>query len=163
MLENTPNHNAGDDPDRIGSRPAGLTIADAITLVQGWHDLRQKRRDALTSALRAACRIAETHPAAFELTPATLNARVLAKPSELHGIKAPAMATVRANLRYTMRRLGLLQARASLSPAWDALRASLPARAAVTLTRFLEYHSHAGIAPNAVSDATFAALSLIHI
>ena len=80
---------------------------------------------------------------------------MLCKPPQLFGISATSMATVRSNTRFAMRRLGRLEPRAPLDADWRSLRDGLPSRAAITLTRFIEFHSREGIPPSTVSDASF--------
>ena len=144
--ENTPPSN---DP------PPVPTVAEAIATVATWDALSTERRRGLTSSLRAIARIAETDPTLLRLCPAELNAKVLGKAPQLYGLSATSIATVRSHVRYIMRRLGLLDPRPTLTPAWTELRVRLSPRALMTLTRFLEYHSVAGVPPAEVSDETF--------
>lgn len=144
--ENTPPSN---DP------PATPTVAEAIAIVSSWDTLSIERRRGLISSLRAVARIAETDPGTLRLSPAELNAKVLGRPPQLFGLSATSMATVRSNVRYIMRRLDLLDPRPTLTPAWSELRARLSPRVLMTLTRFIQYHSTAGILPTEVSDDSF--------
>ena len=134
-----------------------LTVADSITIVFGWRDLAEPRRQALVSALRTIARIAETDPRMLVLSPFVMNDTVLAKASQIYGVSATTMATIRSNLRFIMRRLGLLKPRTALAPEWLVLRQRLDHRSATTLTRLMEFHSLSGILPAAVSDVSFAA------
>ncbi|MFT2095734.1 tyrosine-type recombinase/integrase [Acidiphilium multivorum] len=144
--QNTP---PGNDP------PAAPTVAEAIAIVATWDKLPIERRRGMTSSLRAIARIAETDAGTLRLCPTELNERVLGKAPQLYGLSADSMATVRSHTRYVMRRLNLLDTRPPLSPAWAALRDRLPRRTSVTLTRFVEFHSRAGILPADVSNETF--------
>ncbi len=144
--ESTP---PGNDP------PAVPTVGDAIAIVANWDELPIERRRGLASSLRAVARIAETDPATLRLCPAELNANVLGKSPQLFGLSATSMATVRSHVRFVMLRLGLLDRRPTLTPAWTELRARLSPRVLMTLTRFIEYHSTAGILPADVSDESF--------
>lgn len=135
--------------------PFAPTISDAIAIVHSWDRLSVERRRGLISSLRTVARIAEADPATLSLSPAELNAKVLAKASQLYGISATSMATTRSNVRYVMRRLDLLEQRAVLDEDWAALREGLPSRAATTLTRLIEFHSRQGIPPSGVTDNTF--------
>lgn len=139
----------GNDP------PPAPTVAEAIAIVASWDTLPIERRRSLTSSLRTIARIAETDQATLRLCPAELNAKVLGKPPQLFGLSADSMATVRSHVRYIMRRLGLLDPRPTLTPAWSELRARLSPRVLMTLTRFIEFHSVAGLLPSEVSDETF--------
>lgn len=156
MFEHPDNERQDNDPGASEPSMEAPTVAAAIAIVATWLDLSCERRGALTSSLRTIARIGETDVAFLRLTPKELNAKILGKPSELYGISAPAMATVRSCLRYVMRRLKVLVNRTPLNEPWAALRRRIPARTAVPLTRFFEFHSRAGIAPEAVADATFA-------
>lgn len=141
-------------PGNVGSQPP--TVAEAIVAVQTWADLPKKRRDVLVSALRTACRIAEAAPSALRFTPEALNAKVLVRPSEVYGVKAPAMATVRTHLRFILRRLGLLERLPPISTEWEALCRRLGPRRAATFARIAAYCSSRQIPPSKVSDAVYA-------
>ncbi|KDM66816.1 tyrosine-type recombinase/integrase [Acidiphilium sp. JA12-A1] len=149
MLKYPENPSPGNDP------PPAPTVAEAIAIVASWDTLSIERRRGLTSSLRAIARIAESDPATLRLCPAELNAKVLGRAPQLYGLSATSMATVRSHVRYAMRRLGLLDTRPTLTPAWAELRRHLAPRVLMTLTRFLAYHSVAGVLPAEVSDETF--------
>ena len=149
MTEYPENAPPGNDP------PAAPTVAEAIAIVATWDKLPIERRRGVISSLRAVARIAETDQATLRLSPAELNAKVLGKPPQLFGLSATSMATVRSHVRYIMRRLELLDPRPTLTPAWSELKARLSPRVLMTLTRFIEYHSTAGILPTEVSDDSF--------
>lgn len=149
MTEYSKSPPPGNDP------PPAPTVAEAIAMVASWDTLSIERRRGMISSLRAIARIAETDPATLRLCPAELNAKVLGRPPQLYGLSATSMATVRSHARYVMRRLGSLDPRPELTPAWAELRRHLSPRVLMTLTRFLAYHSVAGVLPAKVSDETF--------
>lgn len=140
-----------------------ISVHDTILQVREWHDLTDKCRAGLCSALMSVARLANMPPACLTLTPAGLRQPALNRSAASFGIKRGSLYNMQSRIRYVMRRLGIIEpADTPLTEPWQTLINRLipptiiaPQKAALkNLARFCSIE---GIAPEGVCAATFEA------
>src|SRR5438876_1065822 len=106
------------------------TVAAAIAAVPSWDDIPIERRVTVVSALRMLEDLYGAPTEAIRLEPEELTRRFLKASAAALGIKASSLGAYKTHIRMVLRRFGLIQRprrrNEPLTPAWHALRDSLP-------------------------------------
>jgi len=135
---------------------AAPTLAVVLARISADPALSPARRAALSSAVRVACRCMGVAPAMAPANLAFLSTKLKAVEPAAVGLTPKRLSTIRSDLLFALRHLGLagrgtyLQA---MSPAWKALWLQLPDKYARTsMSRLLRFCSGQGIQPADVTD-----------
>jgi hypothetical protein len=138
------------DPVNSGSTTSILAATNAIAAVNSWDDLTVKRRQDLASALNTACRLLGLPPDAVILTPPALRDGLLTLSAAGAGVGLSRWRNIRSHLTFVMRRLGCIDLKPPLTPAWEALLALLDSRKRASVVTLARYCSAHAVAPDAV-------------
>ncbi len=134
------------------------TIADALAAVAGWHDLTERQRAPMITALRLAARLSNLPPGAVPLSPAALRRCVLTRSPAALGIRLGTLRNMRSGLRAVCRRLGVIDAtKGATSAAWQALLGGIDGKQRYAFVAFARFATAHAIAPEQVNDAVLAA------
>jgi integrase len=134
------------------------TLADAIAAVACLGSRSEARRRDMVSSLRAVAKIIGKPPEAIALDPQALSAAVTGKPARCYGLEPKRYQNVVADLRGTLRALGISAPKPgsrTLGGAWGSVLAALPVQwERFRLSRFAHYCAARAIAPAAVMAET---------
>ncbi len=136
---------------------AAPAMADVIRQISADPDLSPARRAAVCSAIRVACRCINIQP---EMAPANvtfLSAKLKDIEPVAVGLTAKRLSTIRSDLLFALRHIGLAGPGTYLQPMtqeWRALWQRLPDKYARTsMSRLFRFCSGRGIAPKQLTDA----------
>jgi integrase len=146
-------------------RPAVVTIADVLVRIEADARLTEKKKAEMRSALNVTCRALGAHPSLTQAEPRLLRPKLAKLTPAMVGVKPRTWANIKSLTLKALKHAGLKsmagRSREPLSPSWEALRSLLPDKHWQSgLSRFMSYCSAAGIAPEAVTAATFSAFAV---
>ena len=146
--------------EAVTSATAVVTIGDVLRRLDTDLGLDERRRQEMSSALRAVCRALGADPGLVPAEPRQLRPLLAKVTPAAAGVSAGRWSNIKSLTLKALKRVGLKpmagRSREPLAPEWEALRARIPDRHFQSgLSRFMSYCTGRGIDPAAVSAETF--------
>lgn len=132
-----------------------LTAAKVLEQIAGWHDIEVAERRELASAISTLVRVSGVPADMLPMTPERLRTDVLNKSPAAWGVKAGTHSNILSRLRKILRRLDVIDPKATeLAADWAALKTLLAEspRAQMGLSCFMAFCTAMEIRPEAVTD-----------
>lgn len=140
---------------------ASPTLAVVLTRISADPNLSPARRAAVCSAVRVACRCMGVAPAMAPANVAFASTKLKVVEPAAVGLTAKRLSTIRSDLMFALRHLGLAGPGTylvAMSPDWDALWRQLPDQYARTsMSRIFRFCSGRGIPPTEMNDDVMGA------
>jgi site-specific recombinase XerD len=135
-----------------------LYAADAIKLIESWHDLPASRQRELTSAVSSVVRKIGMPADNVVLSPDYLRKNILCLSPKALDVSKIRKSNIFSGLSFVMEREGIIdRIRTPIASEWGALMETLNKRQRPLLNRLAHYGSLHAVKPDAVTSATLEA------